>query len=144
MSFDKDADQCADDLSEELEIDEFVPHERPVHHDQHGHYTHELPEGGADAASRALVRFVPLVFGGLFGSLADNVVLGLVTGVTASAAFDLYMGENSIIRGLSRRVLRMACPGIAAAAHGTAGIFKLLGLAPPAALGNVQCGVSEP
>lgn len=143
MSFDKDTDQFAEDLSEELEIDEFVAPERAAHHDQHGQYTHELPEDSTDAASRSLVRFVPLVYGALLGGLADSVALGLVAGAAVSAVFDLYMGENSMVRGMFRMTSRMACPAIAAAAHGMAGIFRRLGLAPPAVLGDVRCGLSE-
>lgn len=144
MGTEKKIDQLARSATDELEIEEFVGRVDATSHDQYAHYTHELPEESADATSRALVRVVPLAYGGLLGALADNVTLGLFAGFALSAAFDLYMDDNSMVRALSRRMFTKACPAIAVVVRALGALIGRVGLPAPAALNEMRCGVSQP
>ena len=113
----------------------------PIHRDQHVEYTHELPEGTAEAVSRALIRIVPLIYGGLLGHLGGNMALGLLLGFASAAAFDLYMGNKSILRNHGRWAAVYLCPRLVAVAHGLAGLIQRLGGRAPDFLRRLHCGV---
>jgi hypothetical protein len=117
---------------------------RTEHVDQYVHHSHQLPEEASEATSRNLVRVVPLVYGGLLGGLGENLAFGLVSGVALGAAFDLYMGEHSIVRGLSRGLLAPACPAVAAVARLLSRLIQRLGVTPPAMLLEWRCRASRP
>jgi len=88
----------------------FTPNMRPSENGrgQHGHYSHQLSQEATDTLSRTLTRTVPLVYGALLGGLSDNLVAGLGVGLLVSLAFDLSMGEHSLLRSLGRPFLRQA------------------------------------
>jgi len=129
MLTDPDTDKVVRKVTDELEVDPFVEPADRIHHDRHVHHTHELHHETSEATSRALIRVVPLAYGALLGGLADSLALGLAAGMTVSMAFDLFMGNNSLVRGLSRRLFGKMCPTIAALAHGLANLITRLGLA---------------
>ena len=66
---------------ETLEIVDFPALDDKTHHDQYVEYSHELSEDSAEATSRALVRFVPLAYGGLLGGLTEAMPLGILGGM---------------------------------------------------------------
>jgi len=103
MLTDKQVDQVASIVTDELEVDEFVAPLDRAHHDRFARHTHELPNESSEATSRALIRVVPLAYGALLGGLADSLLLGLSAGVILSAAFDLWMGANSLVLSLLRK-----------------------------------------
>ena len=123
----------------DLDEGERVAAVEPSHRDRYVQYSHELPEDEAEASSRALVRFVPLAYGALLGGLADNLALGLGAGVALSAAFDLFMGSNSMVRSVSQSAFPYVCPAIAAIARGLARATGWLGLKSPAAWREMRC-----
>ena len=131
-------------VSDELEIDEFTVKPGLTHEDQYAHHTHELPEDSAEATSRALVRIVPVAYGGLLGGLADNLALGLAGGVALSGAFDLFMGDKSVLRVLGAGLSPRVCPAIATAARLLAALIGRLGLAVPVSLSEMRCGTGQP
>jgi hypothetical protein len=140
MKNQQESDEVPSEVTDAIEVDEFVPTLDRSHHDQHVRYTHQLPEDDAEATSRALVRVVPLAYGGLLGGLSDNLLLGLSGGVALSAAFDLYMGRDSVVRAL----FKSACRAIAAASQRLADAIARRGLKVPSALRAMRCGVSQP
>jgi len=111
MLTDKESDQAPGNVTDELEIDDFVPKVDVPHRDQFVHHTHELPEALADATLRTLVRIVPLAYGVLLGALSGHMGLGLALGVCVSTIVDLNMHDNSVVRTLGRTVLRPGPPG---------------------------------
>ena len=113
---------------------------RPVHRDQYVEYSHELPEGAAEAVSRVLVRIVPLIYGGLLGHLGGRMGLGLLLGFVSAAAFDLYMGDKSMLRAQGRWMAVNLCPHLAALAHALADLVERLGGRVPALLRRIHCG----
>ena len=142
MLTEKETEATAQRVTDDIEIAPFVEPGHRVHRDQHVEYTHELPDDTSEATSRSLIRVVPLAYGGLLGGLADNMLLGLSVGATASAAFDLHMGDNSIVRPTWQWLLTKTCPAVAAAANGLAAIIRHLGLKSLATtLSRVRCGV---
>jgi len=130
-------------VSDELEIDEFTARPAANHEDQYAHHTHELPEDSAEASSRALVRIVPVAYGGLLGGLADNLALGLAGGMALGGAFDLFMGDKSLLRELGARLSVRACPAIATAARLLAALIGRFGLGVPVFLSEVRCGSTQ-
>ena len=129
--------------TEDLEGGEHVATLEPNRGDRYVQYSHELPEDEAEASSRALVRFVPLAYGGLLGGLADNLPLGLAAGVALSAAFDLFMGSNSMLRSLAQSAFPYVCPAVAVMARGLAGAAGRLGLKSPSAWREMRCKLSQ-
>ena len=103
MLTDKQFDEVAPNVTDELEVDAFVVSSNRARHDRYARHTHELPEESSEATSRALIRVVPLVYAALLGGLADSLLLGLSAGVILSAAFDLSMGAKSLVLSLVRR-----------------------------------------
>lgn len=77
-------------------------------HSQQPRYSHELPEESTDALSRLIVRVVPLIFGTLLGSLAGNLAIGIIAASAIALAFDLSMEDQSLVRGVLRRLRRQA------------------------------------
>lgn len=126
------------DRAAEASLDERA---RPVHRDQHVEYTHELSEGTAEAVSRVLIRLVPLIYGGLLGHLGGQMALGLLLGFAFAAAFDLYMGDKSVLRTRGRRAAVTLCPRIEALARGLMGLIRRLGWRVPDFLRRLHCGV---
>ncbi len=140
MLMKKDSEPVAREVTDRIELDAYVEPRDRTHHDRYAELSHELTDDAAEATSRALIRGVPLGYGALLGGLADNILLGLAVGLVLSLAFDLNMGEKSIARGLFRGV----CPAFAEAAHLLARLLRLLGLAAPAALGELRCRAGAP
>ena len=103
MLTEKQVDEVAPIVTDEIEVDAFVAPSNRAHHDRYAHHTHELPEESSEATSRALIRVVPLIYAALLGGLADSLLLGLSAGVILSVAFDLSMGANSLVLALLRR-----------------------------------------
>lgn len=131
----KDAEPVVHKVTDQVELDEFVkPHDR-AHHDIYARQSHELPDDVTEAASRALIRVVPLAYGGLLGGLADSIALGVSVGLIVSMALDLNMGEKSMLRALSQGL----CPVVARLAHLLARLIRRFGFAAPAALGDMRC-----
>ena len=114
------------------------------HHDQYAKFTHDVPEQTSEAASRVLVRLVPVAYGLLLGGLAGNLALGLAGGALVAMLLDLRMGAFSLARDLSRRILARVCPAVAAVAHGLVLVVRRVGLKVPAALANLRCGAPLP
>ncbi len=132
-------DRVAHRVNDEVEVEAPAKTVDAGNHDQYVHYSHELPDETSEAASRGLIRFVPIAYGALLGALADNLAVGLSIGALLSAALDLAMGEDSIVRPFSRRLFTLACPLLAAAAQALGHALGRLGIAAPAVLNRVQC-----
>ncbi|MGB5253602.1 MAG: hypothetical protein WBN68_12860 [Sedimenticolaceae bacterium] len=98
-------DPPARGVAEKLDPEALAPSDRKAaRRYPHAQYTHQLSEEEAEAVSRWLVRVVPLVFGAMLGSLANNIAIGLSTALVVSLAFDLSMEGNSIALGSYRRL----------------------------------------
>ena len=143
MLKEENTDTGARTASGDLEGAERVATLEPNRGDRYVQYSHELPEDEAEASSRALVRFVPLAYGALLGGLADNLPLGLAAGAALSAAFDLFMGSNSMVRSLAQSAFPYVCPAVAAMARGLAGATGRLGLKSPSAWREMRCKLSQ-
>ena len=156
MTDDKETTRTARRATDDIVIDKFVPRTspvdavdgesevyaartKPVHQDQHLHYTHELPEAAADAVSRVLIRVVPLAYGLLLGGLSDNMPLGLALGAIVSVIADLNLREHSFTRALILSIRNGACPTVAKAAHGLAVVLGRLGGTTPRSLSQMRC-----
>jgi len=135
MLTEKEAEFVVKDVTNPVELDEFVESGDRIHHDRYAQQSHELPNEAAEASSRALIRVVPLAYGALLGGLADHVLLGLCVGLMLSLAFDLNMGGKSMARALSRGL----CLVVARAGRLLAQIIGRLGLAAPAVLNTLRC-----
>jgi len=135
MLTDKDGEPVVQEVTDLVELDEFVEPPDRTHHDRYAQQSHELPDAAAEATSRALIRIVPLAYGALLGSLADSIVLGLWVGLILGTAFDLNMGEKSMARAL----LQGLCPIVARLANLMARLMCRFGLTAPAALGDMRC-----
>ncbi|MCP5439431.1 MAG: hypothetical protein H6958_02245 [Chromatiaceae bacterium] len=140
------SDRTKDDFGipevEALEVIDFSAGSEKTRHDQYVEYTHELSEDSAEATSRALVRFVPLAYGGLLGGLNDAVLLGILGGLGLSIAFDLYMGKNSMMRAMARRIGTHLCPMVALLARRLATAMQHRGWAVPSMLKDRHCGAA--
>lgn len=110
-----------------------------THHDQYATFTHEVPEETSEAASRVLIRVVPVTYGLLLGGLAGHIVIGLAVGLMVTAFLDLRMGADSLARDASQWLAARVCPGVAAVAHGVAAAIRRTGLKAPAFLTNLRC-----
>ena len=144
MLKDKDEDTVAVEVTDQLELDEFVEQRGRTHHDRYARHTHDLPDDSSEASSRALVRVVPLAYGALLGGLADSLWLGFAAGLVLSMAFDLNMAENSLVRSLSRGLVNRLCPTVTRAAHRLARLIRRLGLVVPSTLSAMRCRLSRP
>lgn len=76
----------------------------------HARYSHQLSEEASDAALRTLVRVVPIVVGGMLGSVAENLMIGLGAALAITLAFDLSMEQDSIVRALFGRLRILVKP----------------------------------
>lgn len=136
------------DRTDRANADSAGPGEREVadrrsvqaHHDQYADFSHQLPDDAADASTRVLMRVVPLAYGALVGGLAGKIMLGVASGLTFAAAVDLFMGSQSMLRGL----LRLACPAMRAVLSwfGLAG--RRLALCERSALLPIGCKDAQP
>jgi hypothetical protein len=107
MEYEARQDEPTVTATRKTEPDAFAPGKRETAgHDHRAFYTHELPEETTEAASRLLVRVVPLVFGALLGSLADNLAIGLSAALVVSLVFDLSMEGKSLLRAFYSRFRR--------------------------------------
>ena len=88
------------------------------------------------------MRFVPLAYGGLLGGLNDAVLLGILGGLGLSIAFDLYMGKNSMMRAMARRIGTHLCPMVALLARRLATAMQHRGWAVPSMLKDRHCGAA--
>lgn len=139
MMTEQQREQIASRVNDDIEVEALAETLDERHHDQYGHYSHELSDDSAEAASRALIRVVPIAYGALLGALADNLFLGLFIGLVLSAALDFWMGDESVVRAIVRRLFPFVCPLVATAARALADAIGRLGVNPPAALSRVQC-----
>ena len=139
MLTENEDEQISGNVTDIIDLDGFVEHTDTHDYDVYASHTHELSGDTSDASTRALVRFVPLAYGGLLGGLGDNLLLGLLGGLAISVAFDLFMGGNSVVRTLSQSMLKYACPKIAGGARVSVGMMKRLGLKVPPRLAEMRC-----
>ena len=113
-----------------------------LHDEQCVHYTHEMPYEVKESVGRVIIRLVPLLYGGMFGSLLDDMPLALTVAALVSAGMDLAMGRQSILRTVGGSLFRGGCPVIAFMANGLADLVEVIGLNPPPVLRNMRCRVS--
>jgi len=116
---------------------------RRVHDEQCVQYTHEMPHDLKESVGRVVIRVVPVLYGGMFGALINDVPLALTLGAVVSAGMDLAMGDHSVLRTVGRSVLRGGCPVLALIARGLGGLIGALGLQVPTLLRDMRCGVSN-
>lgn len=132
-------EQMASRAEDDIEVEALAETFDEQHHDQYGHYSHELSDDAAEAASRALIRVVPIAYGVLLGALADNLFLGLSIGLLLSAGLDFWMGDESVVRAIVQRLFPFVCPYVASGAQALAAAIGRLGITPPGALSGLQC-----
>lgn len=111
------------------------------HEEQHGHYSHQMTEETKEAAGRAVVRIVPVLYGFLLGGLSGDIVLWVLLGSVLAVVIDLKMGEHSLSRPLLGRASLAGCPVVAAMAHWLSRRIASIGGRPPALLRDMRCGV---
>ena len=116
--------------------------DRRVHDEQCVQYSHDMPLDLQEAIGRFIFRVVPLLYGGMFGALTHEMPIAMTIGVLVSIGMDLAMGKHSILRSTGSPVLRCGCPVLAAVAHATARLIRMVGLKAPPALSDMRCGVS--
>ncbi|MDJ0740980.1 MAG: hypothetical protein QNJ91_14790 [Gammaproteobacteria bacterium] len=104
------------------------------------HYSHEMTEDTAESAARALIRAVPLVYGGLLGGLIGSLGLGIALGLTMSGALDWRMGEKSLFRQLLRPLAVTGCPYLSWLMRGIARGLSLMHLPVAAKYFDLHCG----
>ena len=115
---------------------------RRAHEQQCATYSHEMTPDLKEAVGRVVIRLVPLLYGGMFGSLIDDLPLALGLAVLVSMGMDLAMGDRSLLRSMFKPLIRGGCPVLASLAHGLAAVFGVLGIRVPSALRDMRCGVS--
>ena len=79
---------------------------RRSHEAQCAHYSHEMPDDLKESVGRFVIRLVPLLYGGMFGSLIHDLQLALIIGAVISAGMDIAMGDHSVLRSLVKPLLR--------------------------------------
>lgn len=114
------------------------PAER-IHDEQCVQYTHEMPYDLQESIGRFVIRVVPLIYGGTFGILMDEMPAALTVGAMVSAGMDLAMGNRSILRNLGRSLLASGCPLLAGIARGLSGGLHVIGIRAPAPLRDMRC-----
>ena len=122
---------------------EDVTTKRKMHEEQYVHYTHELQYDTKESIGRVIIRLVPLLYGGMFGALLDDMPLALTVAAIVSLGMDLAMGNQSLLRAVIRCFLMGGCPVIAAMANMLAALIRFVGLRAPAFLSDMRCGVSQ-
>lgn len=116
MLNEKTLEQTAQTVTEAVEIGEFVGKTGHQHRDQYAHYSHELPDDTADAASRALARTVPIAYGVLLGLTTGEFWVWLTAGLVLGLGLDLGNRQRSIARRAYTRLYEFACPRLARSA----------------------------
>jgi hypothetical protein len=114
------------------------------HRDRCVRYSHELSDDAAECASRVLIRFVPMVYGVVLGTLAEHPFVGLSLGLLVSAALDLKMGPNSLVRPLVAPAFERLCPRIALAVAATVDWSRRHGVPVPKDPYQLPCGTGRP
>lgn len=117
------------------------PAER-MHDEQCVQYTHEMPYDLQESIGRFVIRIVPLLYGGMFGTLMDEMPMALTVGAVVSAGMDLAMGNRSILRNLGRSLFTSGCPLLAGMARGVSGGLNTIGIRAPASLRDIRCRFS--
>jgi len=117
------------------------PTER-THDEQCVKYTHEMPYDVQESIGRFVIRIVPLLYGGMFGTLMDEMPVALTVGALVSAGMDLAMGKRSILRNLGRSLVASGCPVLAVMARGLSGGLTAIGISAPAPLRDIRCRFS--
>ena len=117
------------------------PAER-MHDEQCVRYTHEMPYDLQESIGRFVIRIVPLLYGGMFGTLMDEIPVALTVGAVVSAGMDLAMGNRSILRNLGRSLFTSGCPLLAGMARGLSGGLNAIGIRAPASLRDMRCRFS--
>jgi len=85
-----------------VQATEDVTARKRIHDEQYVHYTHELSYDSKESIGRVIIRLVPLLYGGMFGALLDDMALALTVGGIVSVGMDLAMGNQSILRSFVR------------------------------------------
>lgn len=117
--------------------------DRRVHDEQCVQYSHEMPLDLQESIGRFIFRVVPLLYGGMFGALTHEMPIAMTIGGLVSIGMDLAMGKHSILRSTGSPVLRCGCPVLAAVAHVTARLIRMVGLKAPRALGDMRCSAPQ-
>ena len=117
------------------------PAER-MHDEQCVQYTHEMPYDLQESIGRFVIRIVPLLYGGMFGTLMHAIPVALTVGAVVSAGMDLAMGNRSILRNLGRSLFTSGCPLLASMARGVSGGLNAIGIRAPASLRDIRCRFS--
>lgn len=89
-----------------VQATEHVTARKRIHDEQYVHYTHELSYDSKESIGRVIIRLVPLLYGGMFGALLDDMPLALTVGAMVSVAVDLAMGNQSVLRSFLRLLTR--------------------------------------
>jgi hypothetical protein len=110
-----------------------------MHDEQCVQYTHEMPYDLQESIGRFVIRIVPLLYGGMFGTLMDAMPVALTVGAVVSAGMDLAMGKRSILRNLGRSLFAGSCPLLAGMARGVTGGLNAIGIRAPASLRDIRC-----
>lgn len=126
-----------------VQVTEDVTTGKRVHEEQYVHYTHELSYDSKESIGRVIIRLVPLLYGGMFGALLDDMSLALTVAAIVTVGMDLAMGNQSLLRTFIRCFMKGGCPLIAALANTLAAVIRLTGLQAPAFLRDMRCGVSR-
>jgi len=85
-----------------VQATEDVTARKRVHDEQCVQYTHELSYDTKESVGRVIIRLVPLLYGGMFGALLDDMPLALTVGAIVSVGMDLAMGNQSLLRAFIR------------------------------------------
>jgi hypothetical protein len=102
-----------------------------------------VPEDREEAGTLWILRIIPLVHGAVVGNATGELLLGLSGGIALSVVLDLFMGKDSLVRFLLRRLVGVGCPAISAAARRLAALIGSLGLPEPLVLQQMQCETPE-
>jgi len=115
-----------------------VPAKRK-HDEQCVQYTHEMPYDVQESIGRFVIRIVPLLYGGMFGTLMGEMPVALTVGAVVSAGMDLAMGDRSVLRNLGRSLFASGCPVLAGTARGLSRGLNAIGIRAPASLSDIRC-----
>jgi len=136
MSFARKSQSCSEESEKAV-----VPAER-MHDEQCVQYTHEMPYDLQESVGRFVIRIVPLIYGGMFGTLMNAMPVALTVGAVVSAGMDLAMGNQSILRKLGSSLFASGCPVLAGLARGLSGGLDAVGIRAPASFRDIRCRFS--
>ena len=125
-----------------VELEENAGSDERSHDEQCVQYSHEMPYDLQESIGRFIIRVVPLLYGGMFGTLMHEMQMALTVGVVVSAGMDLAMGNQSILRKLGDSLFAGGCPLLAGIARGLAGGMNAIGIRAPGFLSDLRCRAS--